>query len=757
MGELRRSGNAILRAVTEIAREFLQNDQWEKNVTSILGQLGRAARVCRVCVFANTTLENGEPAFLLRYEWIAPHTASYLVDSSRWEFGVPYPWKGNTFERWASLLGRGEVIAGPVDHLPPQEADALRQQGVRSVAAVPIFVGEKWWGFIAFDECTHPRLWTDDELDALRSASSILSSALERKRMLDQLEQHTAEMDILSQILRALNATPHVDEAFPRIVKPLRRLTQAERISITLFVENNAAFVVTSLDAPNPKLGKGTRLPIEATSAASDILNGRIHLTPDLAEETDWPAEQLLYRAGYRSRVNIPLTVQDRVYGALNFAWSYPHGFDHVSIPLLQRLADAIALAIERTHHLEREQNRRQEMESLFRTAAALTTNLELEEILEHILNYLEELTHYDSATILLVEDDHLRVQAMRGFEHPEVYMARRYPLEDPYFRRISETGEPILLEDAMADPHFENWDDHYPIRGWLAVPLVVRDKVIGYLTLESRKPGAFGEKETRLAQVFANHAAAAIENARLYRQAVRLNQELEQALQARTLLIHRISHELRTPLTLILGLAELLQSNPEVATLSEPTRQLIANLVQEARHLRHMVNQVLTLKQVEHDPLNIQPIDVRAWLEHTAQVWTPVLAQKDQRLHVDIAPDVGEVQGDRTYLQQVMDNLLDNAHKYTPPGRDIHITARREGDHVLIQVRDEGIGVPPDMLDQLFEQFYRVERKETYQNKGLGLGLALCRQIVERHGGRIWAESEGEGRGLTVSFTLPY
>jgi len=103
------------------------------------------------------------------------------------------------------------------------------------------------------------------------------------------------------------------------------------------------------------------------------------------------------------------------------------------------------------------------------------------------------------------------------------------------------------------------------------------------------------------------------------------------------------------------------------------------------------------------------------------------------------------------------MDNLLDNAHKYTPPGRDIHITARREGDHVLIQVRDEGIGVPPDMLDQLFEQFYRVERKETYQNKGLGLGLALCRQIVERHGGRIWAESEGEGRGLTVSFTLPY
>ncbi len=749
--------NAILRAITQIAKEVLQNPHWEKNVTEILGQLGRAAQVCRVCVFTNVPLPNNKSGLQLVYEWIAPHAPSSLVGLGEWQKQHPYPWEGGAFERWRHLLEQGEILHGPVDHLPPKEREILKSQGIRSLAVVPIFLNGKWWGFVGFDECTHSRLWTDAELDVLRSASSILGAALERRHMLNDIESHAMEVDILSQILRTLNATPRVDEAFPKIAGPLRRLTHADRISLALFTSDQKEFIIISLDQPHPELDKGTRMPVEATSALSDILNGRIHMTPNLEVERDLPGEKALYEAGYRSRMNIPLNVQDRVYGALNFAWVEPNGFDHLSIPLLQRLADAVALAIERTHHLLEEQERRQEMENLIQAAATLTTNLELEEVLEYILDYLKKLTRYDSATILLVEGDHLRVKAMRGFEHPEVYMQRRYSLDEPFWREMMKTGRPILLRDASANPLFENWDDHYPIRGWLAVPLIARDKVLGYLTLESRRVGAFGERETRLAQVFAHHAAAAIENARLFEQALRLNQELEEALQARTTLIHRISHELRTPLTLILGLAELLQTHPEIEKLSPSTRALIDHLVREAHHLRHMVNQVLSLKQIEQETMRFQVIDVHTWMQQVSEMWRIILAQKNQTLQLDVAPEVRQVWGDLSFLQQVLDNILDNAHKYTPEGRHIYLTVRPYGDsEVLFQVRDEGIGVPPTQLPHLFEQFYRVDRNENYQNKGLGLGLALCKGIVERHGGRIWAESKGEGQGTTISFTLP-
>ncbi len=749
--------NAILRAVTQIATEVLRNRRWEENITEILGRLGRAARVCRVCVFANVTLPDGRPGVQLRYEWLAPHSPPSLIDLGAWQREHPYPWDEGLFARWAPLLQQGEVIHGPVDLFPPKERNALKSRGIQSLAVVPIFQGERWWGFLGLDECTTPRLWSDEELDVLRSASSILGAALERQHMLSHVETRALEIEILSQVLRALNATPHIDEAFPKIVAPLRQLTRADRISLAMFTPDRSEFIIISLDQPHPELGKGSRMPVEDTSSLDDILNGRIHMTPDLAKEKERPGEQLLYGAGYRSRLNIPLNVQDRVYGALNFAWKRPYGFEGLSIPVLQRLADAIALAIERTHHLVEEQERRYEMERLFQSAAALTANLELDEVLEHILDYLAELTHYDSATILLVEGDALRVKAMRGFAHPEVYMQRRYPLDDPYFLRMRETGEPILLEDASEDPLFEDWDDHYPIRGWLAVPLIVRDKVLGYLTLESRRVAAFGEKETRLAQVFANHAATAIENARLFQQALRLNRDLEAALQARTTLIHRVSHELRTPLTLILGLAELLQTHPEVQSLSLETRNLLENLVHEARHLRHMVNQVLSLKQVEQEPMRFQAIDVHKWVERVSAGWRILFQKKGQILHVDIDSGVSHIWGDPNFLQQVLDNILDNAYKYTPEGRNIYLSVRPyDGSHVLFQIRDEGIGVPPEEIPHLFEQFYRVERKENYRDKGLGLGLALCKGIVERHGGRIWVESEGENRGMTVYFTVP-
>jgi len=747
--------NAILRAVAEAAREFLQDDDWEEKVTDILGQFGRAADVCRVCIFANVSLEDGTPATQLLYEWTAPPVKPRLVAGERKHL-PPQPQAGSGFERWYRLLGEGKPVYGTLSSFEPEERRFLEEHGIHSSVAMPIFVNKKWWGFIVFDDCAKEREWAETELDALRTASSILGAALERRQLAEQLEEGNREVRLLSEVLRALNAAPHVDSAFPQIVAPLRELTGCDRLSIALINDEDQSFTITSLDVPQPALGEGSRLPIDASASAEDIRMGRMHLTPDLAAEAHFPGEKLLYQAGYRSRVNVPLRVEGRVYGALNIAWKRPHGYKESQLDVLQRIADAITLAIERSYYLRRERERRESAERFYRAATTLASTLQLGDILERILDYLAEVTAYDSATILLPEDGYLRVKAMRGFAHPDLYRERTYTPDDPYFQRMAETKRPVVLDDASQAPGFEQWDEHYTIRGWAGVPLVSRNRVIGYLTLESREVGAFTPEQVQAAELFAAYAAASIEHARLYNEAVALNEELRRALQTRTKLLHHVSHELRTPLTLILGVAELLETSPDWDQFSESTQQLIEHLVREARQLRHMVNQVLSLKSVEQQPIRHQPIALEAWLNHIHAMWTPRLAQKRQTLVISRRTDVGYASGDENYLQQVLDNLLDNAHKYSPDGSNIYLSVWQEGDDIVFQIRDEGIGVAPDQLSNLFEEFYRVERAETIKSKGLGLGLALCRNIVERHGGRIWAESPGEGQGLIVTFTLP-
>ncbi len=229
----------------------------------------------------------------------------------------------------------------------------------------------------------------------------------------------------------------------------------------------------------------------------------------------------------------------------------------------------------------------------------------------------------------------------------------------------------------------------------------------------------------------------------------------LQEALEARDKMLSNVSHELRTPLTIIRGYAELLAENL-LAPVSEEVRQAAATILKQARHLQYLVDLLLTFQRLEHEPVPVEEVAVGAWLGQVAATWKPILESVGLQLHTEIAPDVGDVQGNYDYLQQVIDNLLDNARKFSPDGGQVTLRAWREGNEVYISVSDQGIGIAPEKLSRIFERFYQAEESLTRRFGGMGLGLSLCREIVHRHGGRIWAESPGEGKGMMVTFTLP-
>ena len=255
--------------------------------------------------------------------------------------------------------------------------------------------------------------------------------------------------------------------------------------------------------------------------------------------------------------------------------------------------------------------------------------------------------------------------------------------------------------------------------------------------------------------EAFAQQAAVALENARLYESMQRVNEKLREALRLREEMIQNVSHELRTPLALIRGYVELLLEGM-LGSLEKPQREAVAVLHRQAERLHYMVNRLLTLQTLEAGSLRKRPVDVEVLLRETTFVWEDQAREKGIQLQVEVAEGLPPVMADPELLGQVITNLVDNAIKFSVEAGTVRVQAWREGDQMRIAVSDQGIGIPPDRLKRVFERFYQVDGSSTRRFGGMGIGLTLCQTIVEMHEGRIWAESAGEGKGSTFHVALP-
>jgi two-component system sensor histidine kinase BaeS len=238
---------------------------------------------------------------------------------------------------------------------------------------------------------------------------------------------------------------------------------------------------------------------------------------------------------------------------------------------------------------------------------------------------------------------------------------------------------------------------------------------------------------------------------------AMRFNQmaeKLNQVESMRRRLIGDVSHELRTPLTAIKGSMEGLIDGVLPAT-HETYQQIHA----EADRLNRLVDDLQELSRVEARAyeLDIRPLDVSSLVQTVRKRLAPQAESKRISLNIELTPDLPPILADEDRAVQVLTNLTGNAMQYTPDGGKITISAKRINNEVLIAVHDTGIGIPPEHLPRIFDRFYRVDKSRSRQSGGgSGIGLTIARALIEAHGGRIWAESAGDGQGSTFVFTLP-
>ncbi len=288
-----------------------------------------------------------------------------------------------------------------------------------------------------------------------------------------------------------------------------------------------------------------------------------------------------------------------------------------------------------------------------------------------------------------------------------------------------------------------------------VAVPIRTEEDSVGGLVVACDVQRVWREEDVQFVLLVGREIGVALERLHLVKQLRATNEVLREALQAKDEMIQNVSHELRTPLTIVKGYLELLQEKA-LGPLTSQQESAVLSMLESAERLRFMIDRLILLRILDSYKITRMPLDMSSWLQNTLVGWQQRTQKSGIVLVLDVEPALPPLHTDPLLLEEVLKNLLDNAIKFSPNGGEVRIRVRHEGTHVHLSVSDQGIGVPPDQLERIFEHFYQVDRGTTRHFEGLGIGLALCRHIVDRLGGRIWAESAGRDQGTTFHVLLP-
>jgi signal transduction histidine kinase len=324
---------------------------------------------------------------------------------------------------------------------------------------------------------------------------------------------------------------------------------------------------------------------------------------------------------------------------------------------------------------------------------------------------------------------------------------------------QVVSTGYPSLTTNVRGLYDTTNPGTYHPtplkLASLLILPLRTRREMIGALIVAANDPDrAMTDDKLPLAEVLAERAALAIENAKLYTEQVEARRKVEDLSRLKDEFLSIASHELRTPVTSIKGYTQLAKMLIRENDLSTSEEYLDIALDQIDRMSR-LILELLDVSRIETGRLEIRREPI-AWAHFVRDVvHRHHTAVSDRRFHVSVTTEDKMVTGDRDRLEQVLGNLLENAVKYSPDGSDVSVTVEDRNDAFVTAVCDRGIGIPADELGQVFERFHRGRQVSSTNYGGLGLGLYITKQIIERHGGTIWVESK-EGQGTTFYFSLP-
>ncbi len=449
-------------------------------------------------------------------------------------------------------------------------------------------------------------------------------------------------------------------------------------------------------------------------------------------------------------------SVQNAVQSLNSGAFAYlekPLNPDHL-LSVIARGLEKQQLSLENRRLLRELERRNRETEILLAVAQSAVQHVELKPLFESALKEITDVMDYDAGYVQTLENGSLVLQGCRGFNRALAGQFARVNAGGSVWQRLCESAGPVAVEriDGSPEPCLA-WLAQNGFQSYLAVPLVVGRAVVGVMGLVSQTKQRFTRHDIALLTAIAREIAMAVRNAQLYEEASTAH-ALRELDAMRTELLANVSHEMRTPLAAIKGFASSLLQ--EDVCFDEPTRRsFLETIDKEADKLNHLIEELLTMSRIEAGTFEVRktPRSLEEVLDSVAD--TLISLTLKHHLKITIARALPRVPVDIVRIGEVIINLVENAAKYSPEGTDINIEACPRDGGVTVSVTDQGPGIPADYHDRIFQRFYRLEKKGSEPTPGTGLGLCISRGIIEKHGGRMWVESEG-GKGARFSFCLP-
>jgi signal transduction histidine kinase len=343
-----------------------------------------------------------------------------------------------------------------------------------------------------------------------------------------------------------------------------------------------------------------------------------------------------------------------------------------------------------------------------------------------------------------------LSIRASYGLDR-EVVAALHPRLDAVILGKLDQTDDQVAL---AWQPPAASWAQRERIAQILALPLLERSgKLTGVIyVFRDRSAARFEQADRDVLNIFASQATTTIQQARIASAMLAERQRLESM---QSSFVSIVSHELQTPVSIIKGYAGTL-ARPDGPWSRDTVNRIAHTIEEECDRLYRLISDLLDISRIQAGrvAMSIGPVDLPDLAESLAERSRP--RSTVHQFATDFPEEFPIIRGDREKLRQALGNLVDNAIKYSPSGGTITLGGRVERDHVVLFVRDEGIGIEQDEHARVFERFHRVDTRLSRTTQGVGLGLYICRVIVEAHGGTIWVESDGSGRGSTFYIRLP-
>jgi signal transduction histidine kinase len=421
-----------------------------------------------------------------------------------------------------------------------------------------------------------------------------------------------------------------------------------------------------------------------------------------------------------------------------------------ITITAVMRMLEKRILDL--AEHTEAVTTLNNKLNTLYTMTQAVGSKQRLEQVFSIACSELARAMDVQAISVKLLTEDGKFLQFAAAHGLPPEYLKNKVVevAKSPLNRRVIE-GEPFVTGHVTQPECFQFGEDLEAahLESVQFVPLIVENRVIGILGAYSTRPERFGPEELNFLRQAAGLVAIAIENARAY-------EAIENLIQERSRFMNRVAHNLRTPLAAVASMLEVVRDG-YLGGPNDDLRKHLRRIDHRVQNMLLMINELMTLakSRSKQQPLEYRPVDLKVVTSRIHQTFQEKSAEKNLTFRVTVPENLPKIKGDQEMVEQMFENLVSNAIKYTPEGGHIGITFwPGANETVRIVISDSGIGIPKDEMPRVFTEFFRASNVKNVI--GTGLGLAIAKEIVDQHGGQIHVESE-EGLGTTFVIHLPF